>query len=49
MTATGAAWAAGNWWGAEDVCVRFGGTLALDHVWFRAEPGRVSAVVGARA
>jgi ABC-2 type transport system ATP-binding protein len=28
------------------VCVRFGDTLALDHVWFRAEPGRVSAVVG---
>jgi ABC-2 type transport system ATP-binding protein len=26
--------------------VRFGSTLALDHVWFRAEPGQVSAVVG---
>jgi ABC-type multidrug transport system ATPase subunit len=35
-----------DWWGAEDVSVRFGSTLALDHVWFRAEPGQVSAVVG---
>jgi ABC-2 type transport system ATP-binding protein len=35
-----------DWWGTEDVCVRFGSTLALDHVWFRAEPGQVSAVVG---
>jgi ABC-2 type transport system ATP-binding protein len=46
VTASGTAGAAGDWWGTEDVCVRFGGTLALDHVWFRAEPGRVSAVVG---
>ena len=46
MTAPGAAGSAADWWGTEDVCVRFGGTLALDHVWFRAEPGRVSAVVG---
>jgi ABC-2 type transport system ATP-binding protein len=46
VTAAGRAGAAGDWWGTEDVCVRFGGTLALDHVWFRAEPGRVSAVVG---
>ena len=46
MTAPGAARRAGNWWGTEDVCVRFGSTLALDHVWFRAEPGQVSAVVG---
>jgi ABC-2 type transport system ATP-binding protein len=38
--------AAGNWWGTDEVCVRFGATLALDHVSFRAEPGRVSAVVG---
>ena len=45
MTAPGAA-AAGNWWGTDEVCVRFGATLALDHVSFRAEPGRVSAVVG---
>ena len=44
MTAPGAA--AGDWWGADDVSVRFGGTLALDHVSFRAAPGRVSAVVG---
>ena len=35
-----------DWWGTEDVSVRFGSTLALDHVWFRAEPGQVSAVVG---
>ena len=46
MTAAGAGAAAGDWWGTEDVCVRFGGTLALNDVWFRAEPGRVSAVVG---
>lgn len=36
----------GEWWGAQDVCVRYGEKLALDHVSFRAEPGRVSAVVG---
>jgi ABC-type multidrug transport system ATPase subunit len=35
-----------DWWGTEDVSVRFGSTLALDHVWFRAAPGQVSAVVG---
>jgi ABC-2 type transport system ATP-binding protein len=35
-----------GWWGADGVSVRFGGTVALDHVSFRAEPGRVSAVVG---
>jgi len=35
-----------DWWGTDDVSVRFGSTLALDHVWFRAEPGQVSAVVG---
>jgi ABC-2 type transport system ATP-binding protein len=35
-----------DWWGTEDVSVRFGSTLALDHVWFRAQPGQVSAVVG---
>jgi ABC-2 type transport system ATP-binding protein len=46
VTAPGAAGSAGDWWGTEDVCVRFGDTLALDRVWFRAEPGRVSAVVG---
>ena len=38
--------AGGGWWGTEEVCVRFGAALALDHVSFRAEPGRVSAVVG---
>jgi ABC-2 type transport system ATP-binding protein len=36
----------GGWWGTEEACVRFGASLALDHVSFRAEPGRVSAVVG---
>src|SRR5262249_23864938 len=46
VTAPGATGSAGDWWGTEDVCVRFGGTLALDHIWFRAEPGRVSALVG---
>ena len=46
MTAPGAAGSAGDWWGTEDVSVRYGSTLALDHVWFRAQPGRVSAVVG---
>ena len=35
-----------DWWGTEEACVRYGSTLALDHVWFRAEPGQVSAVVG---
>jgi ABC-2 type transport system ATP-binding protein len=35
-----------DWWGTEDVSVRYGSTLALDQVWFRAEPGQVSAVVG---
>ncbi len=46
MTAPGAAHSAGDWWGTEDVSVRYGSTMALDHVWFRAEPGQVSAVVG---
>jgi ABC-type multidrug transport system ATPase subunit len=35
-----------DWWGSEAACVRYGDKLALDHVSFRAEPGRVSAVVG---
>jgi ABC-2 type transport system ATP-binding protein len=35
-----------DWWGTEDVSVRYGSTLALDQVWFRAELGQVSAVVG---
>jgi ABC-2 type transport system ATP-binding protein len=34
------------WWGTEQACVRYGDKLALDHVTFRAVPGRVSAVVG---
>ncbi len=38
--------AAGDWWGTRDVCVRYGARLALDHVSFEVEPGRVSAVVG---
>ncbi len=38
--------AAVEWWGTEDACVRYGDKLALDHVTFRAMPGRVSAVVG---
>ena len=38
--------AAGDWWGIEAVCVRYGERLALDHVSFQAVPGRVSAVVG---
>ena len=29
MTAPGAAGSAGDWWGTEDVSVRFGDTLAL--------------------
>src|SRR5262245_24480491 len=33
-------------WGTEEACVRYGDRLALDHVTFRALPGRVSAVVG---
>ncbi len=45
-TAPRAAGTAADWWGTEDVCVRFGDTVALDHVSFRAEPGQVSAVVG---
>ncbi|HUL24956.1 MAG TPA: ABC transporter ATP-binding protein [Streptosporangiaceae bacterium] len=35
-----------QWWGTEQVCVRFGDTMALDQVTFRAVPGQVSAVVG---
>jgi len=46
VTAPGAAHSAGDWWGTEDVCVRYGSTVALDHVWFRAGPGQVSVVVG---
>jgi ABC-2 type transport system ATP-binding protein len=38
--------AAPEWWGTDDVCVRYGDKLALEHVTFRAVPGRVSAVVG---
>jgi len=41
-----AATATQDWWGTEDACVRYGDRLALDHVTFRAVPGRVSAVVG---
>jgi len=41
-----AAIAPSQWWGTEQVCVRFGDTLALDQVTFRAMPGQVSAVVG---
>ncbi|HZC42365.1 MAG TPA: ABC transporter ATP-binding protein [Streptosporangiaceae bacterium] len=37
---------AGGWWGTETVTVRYGDTLALDQVSFRAEPGRVAVVVG---
>ena len=46
MTAPGTGHSARDWWGTEDVSVRYRSTLALDHVWFRAEPGQVSAVVG---
>jgi ABC-2 type transport system ATP-binding protein len=35
-----------GWWGARDACVRYGHRLALDRVSIRAEPGRVTAVVG---
>ena len=38
--------AAEDWWGTEDICVRYRDRLALDHVSFQVEPGRVSAVVG---
>jgi ABC-2 type transport system ATP-binding protein len=41
-----AATATQEWWGTEEACVRYGDTLALDHVTFRAVPGRISAVVG---
>ncbi len=41
-----AATATQEWWGTEQACVRYGDKLALDHVTFRAVPGRVSAVVG---
>ena len=41
-----AATASPEWWGTEEACVRYGDKLALDHVTFRAVPGRVSAVVG---
>ena len=46
MTAPGTGHSARDWWGTEDVSVQYRNTLALDHVWFRAEPGQVSAVVG---
>jgi ABC-2 type transport system ATP-binding protein len=42
----GTAAATQDWWGTEEACVRYGDKLALDHVTFRAAPGRVSAVVG---
>src|SRR5262245_61605211 len=38
--------AAPEWWGTDEASVRYGDRLALDHVTFRAVPGRVSAVVG---
>jgi ABC-2 type transport system ATP-binding protein len=41
-----AATATQDWWGTDEVCVRYGHKLALDHVTFRAVPGQVSAVVG---
>ncbi|MBO0774226.1 MAG: ATP-binding cassette domain-containing protein, partial [Actinobacteria bacterium] len=37
---------ADGWWGTETATVRYGDTLALDRVSFRAEPGRVTVVVG---
>jgi ABC-2 type transport system ATP-binding protein len=37
---------ADGWWGTEQASVRYGHRLALDRISFRAEPGRVSAVVG---
>jgi ABC-2 type transport system ATP-binding protein len=43
---SGAAAATQEWWGTEEACVRYRDKLALDHVTFRAVPGRVSAVVG---
>ena len=42
----GSAAATQDSWGTEEACVRYGDKLALDHVTFRAVPGRVSAVVG---
>jgi ABC-2 type transport system ATP-binding protein len=46
-TGTGHAATVGeDWWGTQDATVRYGHRLALDHVSFRAEPGRVCAVVG---
>src|SRR5215472_17747089 len=41
-----AATATQDWWGTDEASVRYGDRLALDHVTFRAVPGRVSAVVG---
>jgi ABC-2 type transport system ATP-binding protein len=38
--------ASAQWWGTEAACARYGDKLALDHVTFRAVPGRISAVVG---
>jgi ABC-2 type transport system ATP-binding protein len=35
-----------GWWGAESVSVLYGHRVALDRVSLRAEPGRVTAVVG---
>jgi ABC-2 type transport system ATP-binding protein len=35
-----------NSWGLEDVCVRFGGRVALDAVTLPVDPGRVTVVVG---
>jgi ABC-2 type transport system ATP-binding protein len=46
VSAGGEASGAGGWWGIEQASVRYGHRLALDRISFRAEPGRVSAVVG---
>jgi ABC-2 type transport system ATP-binding protein len=45
MTSHGATVTDG-WWGAESVSVLYGHRVALDRVSLRAEPGRVTAVVG---
>jgi ABC-2 type transport system ATP-binding protein len=45
MTAPSAP-AGDGWWGTQEASVMYGKTLALEHVSFRAKPGRVSAVVG---
>jgi len=41
-----AATATQEWWGAEDVCVRYGEKLAVDDLDFVVQPGTVTGFLG---